>query len=235
MALDPLSNPFLNLGIQPYSVNLRSQNPTTNDPTWSATTQYFINDMAQSPLDGAMYVYTAWNPGMGGGNTSSCLVSANDPSSVGGLADGWAPCGAAVAPSPGIVSVQTTGAVTCTVAGAAGAFVTDPSLSFTVPGGALGVPSLWLCSFRYSASLTGGAAFSAAEWIQWSFVASGTGALYHTVDHVLGEGALSSGSTVSVVINLPGDGTTITLSGDQSATTAVLLISAPVMTWIRVS
>jgi hypothetical protein len=212
-------------------MNLRSQTAITNDPTWSATTQYFINDMAQSPANGGMYVYAAWDPSLAGTNTSSCLVSANDPSTPAGLVDGWAPCqGRGV-----LTSVQTTGAVTGVAAGAAGALTVAPALNYTVAGvGGLGVVSTWLCKLDYTAALTGAAAFAATEWASWTFTPNGTAPVARQANHVFGAGATSSGSSVNVVVNVPADGTSIVLAGTQSATTVVLLVNAPVVcTWSR--
>lgn len=230
MALESLANPLQNLGAQPYAMNLRSQNATTNDPTWSASTQYFINDMVKSPATGGMYVYAAWDPALAGTNTSSCLVSANDPSSAAGLADGWAPCqGRGLLTSP-----QTSGAVTGVAAGAAGALTVAPALSYTVAGaGGLGVASRWLCKLDYTATLTGAAAFAATEWAFWTFTPDGTAPVPRQANHVFGAGATSSGSSVNVVVNVPADATTIALAGTQSATTVVLLFANVTCTWSR--
>jgi hypothetical protein len=215
-------------------MNLRSQTAITNDPTWSATTQYFINDMVKSPATGGMYVYAAWDPALAGTNTSSCLVSANDPSTAGGLADGWAPCqGVGL-----LTSVQTTGTVAAPAAGAAGALVVAPALSYTVAGaGGLGVASRWHCKLDYTASIATGQAF-AAEWAAWTFTPNGTAPVARQANHFFGTGATTSGSSINVVVNVPADATTIALSGAASAvagaTNALLFTATTVVcTWSR--
>ena len=220
MALESLSNPLQALAAQPYVMNLRSQDATTNDAEWSATTQYFINDMVRSPLTGGMYVLEAWD---GAANTPSCVLSVNDPSSAAGAADGWAPTQGA-----GLRSVsQLAAAVQGVAAGAAGALTVTGGLTLTLPA-ALPTASTWLVKLDYTATLTGGGAFVAAENVVWTVTPNGTAPTARVCTHVFGAGVVNAGSPVSVVVNLPADGTTLTVSGVQSATSAVLLFTGNV-------
>jgi len=229
MALESLSNALQSLSAQPYTMNLRSADALTNDPTWSATTQYFINDMVQSPTDGGMYVYTAWNPFVPA-NTSSCIVSVNDPASSNGASEGWAPT-----QSNGLKSVkQQSAAVTGVAAGAAGALGGTAGLGLTFAGaGGLGQESTWLVKLDYTATLTGAAAFAATEWTAWSVTANGTGPTGRTCNHVFGAGAVASGSPVSMIVTAPADATAFTVAGVQSATSVVLLPGQVTATFAR--
>lgn len=215
MALESLSNSLQALGAQPYVMNLRSQDATTNDVTWSATTQYFINDVVRSPTNGGMYVYEAWD---GAQNLPSSLLGGVDPASAGGSAAGWAPTQGA-----GLKTVvQASSAVTGGTAAAALVIGSSLSLTLLAP---LGVVSTWLVKLDYTASLTGGAAFAATEWASWTVTPNGTAPVVRNCNHVFGSGAVSSGSPVSFVVTLPADGTTLAVAGAQSATTVVLLLT----------
>ena len=221
MALESLSNPLQALAVLPYAMNLRSQDATTNDSTWSATTQYFHNDVVRSPLTGGLYVYEAWD---GAQNLPDAILSANDPSSVGGQAEGWAS-----AQGNGLKTVdQNSAAVTGVAAGAAGALGATVGLTLTLLN-PLGVASTWLVKLDYTASLTGAAAFAATEWAAWTVTPNGTAPTVRVCNHVFGSGAVGSGSPVSVVVTLPADGTTLTPTGVQSATSAVLLFTGGVV------
>lgn len=235
MALESLSNALQSLGAQPYVMNLRSQTALTNDVTWDAATQYFINDMVRSPLDQGMYVYEAWDP-VGGANTASSIVSANDPSTALGRTDGWAPC-----QGLGLKSVAlTTGVVTSPGAGA-GALVTAAALNYTVAGaGGLGVASRWLVNLNYSVIITANAATAGTEFINWSFVPTGAGAVTKWATHTFGAGNGTvatgpMGSGLSVVVTVPADGTSISLNGYQSAASAALVFSDVVVTYSRLA
>jgi len=236
MALESLSNALQSLGAQPYVMNLRSQNAVTNDVTWDAATQYFINDMVRSSLNGGMYVYEAWDP-ITGDNTPSCIVSANDPSTAGGRADGWAPC-----QSVGLDSVAQTTAVVAGTAGApapAGALTVPLALSYTLAAaGGLGVVSVWLVKLDYSVIITGNVATAGTEFLNWTFTPTGTGAApvvstqaFGTANGTVATGPL--GSTVSVVVVVPDDGTSIGVAGYQSTTSNPLVFSNVVATYSR--
>jgi hypothetical protein len=221
MALESLSNPLQALASLPYAMNLRSQDATTNNAEWSATTQYFINDVVRSPLTGGLYVYEAWD---GAQNLSSAIVSANDPSSVGGQAEGWAS-----AQGNGLKTVdQNSAAVTGVAAGAAGSLGATAGLTLTLLN-PIGVASTWLVKLDYNATLTGAGAFAATEWVVWTTTTNGAAPTVRVCNHVFGAGAVGSGSPVSVVVTLPADATTVTVTGVQSATSAVLLFTGGVV------
>lgn len=231
MALESLSNPLQALSAQPYVMNLRSQTALTNDTTWDAASQYFINDMVRSPTNGAMYVYEAWDPATQA-NTPSCIVSANDPASDLGRADGWAPT-----QGVGLQTVsQVSAVVTGVAAGAAGALGGTAGLSLVlgIPNG-LGVPSTWLIKLDYSASLTGPADFAADQWVNWAFTHNGTAPVNKVASHLFPVAAGVSGPGLSVVLNVAADATTISVVGTQSATTAVLLLGNVVATYSRLA
>jgi hypothetical protein len=236
MALESLSNPLQALGAQPYVMNLRSQNAVTNEVTWDAATQYFINDVVRSPLTGGMYVYEAWDP-ITGDNTPSCIVSANDPSSAGGRADGWAPC-----QGNGLLNVALTTAVVAGTAGTpapAGPLTVPLGLGYTLAAaGGLGEVSVWLVKLDYSVIITANAATAGTEFLNWTFTPTGTGAApvvstqaFGTANGTVATGPL--GSTVSVVVTVPADGTSIGVAGYQSATSAPLVFSNVVATYSR--
>lgn len=233
MALESLSNALQSLGAQPYVMNLRSQNAVTNDTTWDAATQYFINDMVRSPLNGGMYVYEAWDP-ITGDNTPSCIVSANDPSTAAGRADGWAPT-----QSVGLDSVAQTTAVVTGTGGAAGALTVPLGLGYTLAAaGGLGVVSVWLVKLDYSVIITANAATAGTEFLNWTFTPTGTGAVpvvstqaFGTANGTVATGPL--GSTVSVVVIVPDNGTSIGVAGYQSLTSAPLVFSNVVATYSR--
>jgi len=237
MALESLSNALQSLGAQPYVMNLRSATALTNDPTWSPTTQYFINDMVQSPVNGGMYVYTAWNPNLGGSNQGSCLVSVNDPSSANGAAEGWAPT-----QSVGLRTVtQTSAAVTGVAAGAAGALGGTAGLALTFTGaGGLGQVSTWLVKIDYTMSITA-PPFATDTWAQWTVTPNGTGPTAVSSIHLFGAGATTdganaaSGSPVSMVVNAPADATQFAISARQSATATVLLPGTVTVTYSRLA
>lgn len=226
MALESLSNALQSLGAQPYVMNLRSQTALTNNVTWSATTQYFINDMVRSPLNGGMYVLEAWD---GAANTASCLLSANDPASLAGKADGWAST-----QGDGLKTVQQ---VTATLTGGAPAAAVGnaAALSLTLLN-AIGKVSTWLVKLDYVAT---NAAFAAPEWVLWTVTPNGTGGagLVEQCNHVFGQGATTSGSPVSVVVTLPADGTQLNVAGTQSAVNgAGLAFAAPATaTFVRLA
>jgi hypothetical protein len=221
MALESLSNPLQALAVLPYAMNLRSQDATTNNAEWSATTQYFINDVVRSPLTGGLYVYEAWD---GAQNLPSAIVSANDPSSVGGQAEGWAS-----AQGNGLKTVdQNSAAVTGVAAGAAGSLGATAGLTLTLLN-PIGVASTWLVKLDYNATLTGAGAFAATEWVVWTTTTNGAAPTVRVCNHIFGAGAVGSGSPVSVVVTLPADATTVTVTGVQSATSAVLLFTGGVV------
>jgi hypothetical protein len=205
-------------------MNLRSQNAATNNVTWNQDTQYFLNDVVRSPVTGGLYVYEAFDQA-GDTDTAWTILSANDPSSPAGVAEGWAPF-----QSVGLKTVvQTPAAVTGTAAGAAGALGATASLLLPLglPNG-LGVASTWLVNLSYTASLTGGGAFAATEWATWTVTSTGAGPVSAAATHVFGAGAVASGSPVSIVLTAPPTATTLVVSGIQSATSAVLLFTGSV-------
>jgi hypothetical protein len=233
MALESLSNPLQALSAQPYVMNLRSQNAATNNVTWNQDTQYFLNDVVRSPLTGGMYVFEAFDQALDA-DTAWTILSANDPSSLLGAVEGWAPFQGA-----GLRSVaQTSAAVTGVAAGAAGALGATAGLTHPISLLGLGVVSRWLVTLDYTASLTGAPApaFAATEWATWTVSANGTAPVPRLATHVFGSGADASGSPVSVVVTAPADATQITVSGIQSATSAVLLLTGGVTaTFARLS
>jgi len=217
MALESLANPLQALGAQPYVMNLRSQDATTNNATWSATTQYFINDMVRSPTDGGLYVYEAWS---GSANTASCILSAVDPGSAGGRAAGWAP-----AQGEGLQTFrQTTAAVTGGTAAGALAATAGLTLTLAAP---LAVVSNWLVKLDYTATVAT-PPFVAAEHAIWTVAPNGTAPVSRLCTHSFGASVSSAGSPMSVVVTLPADGTTLTVSGVQSATATVLTFTGGV-------
>jgi len=228
MSLDPLSNPLSSVGVLPYGQNLRSQTAVTNNVNWSATTQYFINDMVRSPLDGGMYVYEAWS---GVANTPTCRVGGSDPSTAAGKTAGWSST-----QGNGLKTVQqTAAAVTGTALGAAGALGGTAGLTLTIPSPTLVGASVWLVKLDYVTGLTGVATFGATEWVAWTVTPNGTAPAARQCNHVFGAGATSSGSPVSFIVNAPADATTLTVTGVQSATSVVLLPGTVIATFARLS
>jgi len=228
MALESLSNPLQALAVLPYAMNLRSQDATTNDSTWSATTQYFHNDVVRSPLTGGLYVYEAWDVA-GAQNLPDAIVSANDPSSAAGLAEGWAP-----AQGNGLTSVvQNSAAVTGGTVALANLGATT-GLILTLPA-ALGVASTWLVKLDYTATLAT-PPFTGTEWLTWTVTPNGTAPVVRVSSHVFGAAAPSGGSPVSVVVTLPADGTSLTPTGVQSAAASNFTFTGGVVaTYARLS
>lgn len=237
MSLESLQNPLAVKGALPTSVALRPLDATSNDPTWSATTQYFKGDWVVSPTDFGMYCYTAWDP-LNVLDLPTCIVSANDPASALGYADGWqAAQGQGALPNGSFI--ETTGIVPGNAGGGAGPLVLPAGLAVvTLPYGGVGSPaSTWRVSLTYSVA-KGGAAFNYGELVNWSVIGSG-GAGPHTASggqHVLADTA--SGSTVSFVVQVAAGATTLTLSGSQTAIAAAAVLvfnagAAITATWER--
>lgn len=233
MALVPLGNPLTQLDAQNYVMNLRSQDASVNDVTWSATTQYFINDMVRG-ADGGLYVYEAWNK-VTEENLAYSVLGGLDPS-LAGPTGGWSS-----AQGDGLKTVvQNSGSVTGvnngTPAGAqaAGAVTVAPALNLLLAD-PLGVVSTWLVKLDYTATLTGAGAFAAAEHLIWTVTPNGTAPTARVCTHSFGSTVTTAGSAVSVVVNLPANGTSVSLAGNQSGSSATIVFAGVVATYARLS
>lgn len=229
MALESLSNPLQALAAQPYVMNLRSQTALTNDVTWDAATQYFLNDVVRSPATGGMYVYEGWDQATAT-SLSYTLLSPNEPSSALGAADGWAPFQGAGLQN---VIVSANAAITGgTVAGA----LTGPLATLGVniaPAGGLGVASIWLVSLTYSATL-GTPPFVGTEGVNWTFTPNGTAPVAASCAQAFAALA-SAGANVTCLVNCPADATTISVTGTQApAATALTFGGGVVATYSRI-
>lgn len=75
MSLESLTNPLERLGYLPTAMQMRpSDFPPSSSYAWSASIQYYLNDVAISGVDGAAYVYT------GGADQITCILGGSDPS-----------------------------------------------------------------------------------------------------------------------------------------------------------
>lgn len=224
MALESLSNPLQALAAQPYVMNLRSRTALTNDVTWDATTQYFLNDVVRSPVNGGMYVYEGWVQDTAT-SMPYTILSVNDPSSVDGAADGWAPFQGA-----GLQNVVVTASAAITGGTAAGP-LTGPLATLTLPVGSLvgplGVVSIWQVSLTYNATLAT-PPFVGTEGVNWTFTPNGTAPVAASCAQSFA--ALdTAGANVTCVVNCPADATQITVTGTQTAAATALTFGGGVV------
>jgi hypothetical protein len=223
MALESLSNPLQALAAQPYVMNLRSQTALTNDVTWDAATQYFLNDVVRSPLTGGMYVYEGWDQATAT-SLPYTILSVNDPASALGAADGWAPFQGAGLKN--VIVSASAAIVGGTVAGALTGPLATLGVTFA-PAGGLGVTSTWLVSLTYNATLAT-PPFAGTEGVNWTFTPNGTGPVASSCSQSFAA-LTTAGANVTCLVNCPADATQITVTGVQSAAATVLTFAGGVV------
>jgi hypothetical protein len=212
--LESLRNPLERLEVLPTTMALRTD-PLTNSPEWSASVQYFKNDVVISPVDGKAYVY------YGGASDVSTVRGGSDPSAS---AD-WQ-----VLQGPG---VGTEGSAAPTFAdGGAGVI--------TVTGGTLadaGSGSKWLVCFQ--GTTTAGAPLVAGDTVTWTVTGSGVGgdsAVWTVVPDVSAtktswgfSAVIEAGTSVSPATS------DIVLTGAYAGVAAFQAVSGAKITWIRLA
>lgn len=162
MSLNSLANPLSGLALQPRTLNFPT-NGLTNSPYWDVEQQYYKNDMVISPIDQGAYVWLGETTVDGAGGVSNTIMGGDDPSAQTGW---WYSCSALGVPAS---SQQTTLNVTVTNGAAQAAKTIPASATLTAGQG-----STWLVN--WSATLTPAGAWTAPDYTNFTFTASGTGA-----------------------------------------------------------
>lgn len=199
-ALDSLYNPVSRLAVLPDAMNV-NKDPTTNSLYWDVASQYYLNDVVLSAVNGGAYV-------MRGGDT---LLGAAPPLSVRGGDDPavdatgiWTRLSQSSWEGPPAT------ALTFAVGAAASAVVA------VTAGAAYPVVDGYTYSVQFQGSVTGAGAQTVADYTTWTFTPNGDGAVPVTVDVLPRVGVASRNFSISANVTVPALGTTITLSGAKA-------------------
>jgi hypothetical protein len=223
-SLESLSNPLESLSSLPSAANLRQRDSATGPtPVWSATQQYYTNDVVISAANGFAYVYTGDAPAtlVSGDRPKAGIYGGADPSldttggwvSVAGSAPlgvyGWEPIVPTIGASAGNVFVFTAPTNVLSNVPAGSQWAVSVCGTFTAPG-----PLVAADSGTITLTPQTGTALT------WDIIPK--------VDTVATATRWSASGTLTVGGAVP---QTITLSGTYAA--AVLTPTALIVTLIR--
>jgi len=189
-SLESLSNPLERLSVLPTAMNLRI-NPLGGPPLWSATTQYFINDVVISPITEGAFVLS------GGATNQTAIRGGPDPSAD--TTGNWLNM---TGGGGGYTTVFTSGVA---IVGAANVITLPAGSTLTAPAG-----SSWVVSVNGSTSCP--LAITAADYSTYTFTAAGAGGVGAVLDvqPLVGPTAQRWSSTATLTV---GAGGTITVAG----------------------
>jgi hypothetical protein len=160
MSVNSLANPLSSLALQPRTLNFPT-NGVTNSPYWDANEQYYKNDMVISPIDQGAYVWLGETTVDVASAASNTIMGGHDPSAQDGW---WYSLSALGVPAS---SKQTTLNVGVTSGTAQAAKTVATTATLSAQQG-----STWLVN--WSATLTPTTAWTAPDYTNFTFTASGT-------------------------------------------------------------
>jgi len=162
MSVNSLGNALSSLALLPSTANLPT-NTATNSPYWNASEQYYKNDIAISPIDQGAYVWLGSTTVDGSSAASNTVRGGDDPSAQ----TGWWYSLSSLGPPAATKDVNVNVAVTNNAAQAAKTVAAGATLTAAQS-------TTWLV--QWSALLTPASAWTAPDYTNFTFTASGTGA-----------------------------------------------------------
>jgi len=209
MALESLRDPLSRLSTLPVTMNVAFSPANSTNPYWSATTQYFQNDVVLSPVDDGAYVLLV----------TSTLLGGLDPSDP---ASDWYSLSKSTAGTAVVDS-----AVTAT-GGATTAYTLAGTPVLTLSAG-----SSWMVTVQ--ANATAAAALDASDWLKWTVAVAGGSTASATFVPSVDTVAVSYSGAASFVVSAGSTAGAISfaLIGGNAASTS-LTLSGVVITCVRV-
>jgi hypothetical protein len=162
MSVNSLGNALSSLALLPSTANLPT-NTQTNSPYWNASEQYYKNDIAISPIDQGAYVWLGSTTVDGSSAATNTVRGGDDPSAQ----TGWWYSLSSLGPPASTKDVNVNVTVTNTGAQSAQTVATSATLTAAQS-------TTWLV--QWSALLTPTSAWTAPDFTNFTFTASGTGA-----------------------------------------------------------